>query len=118
MQIDAFCEKSDDPLHQHNYEAPNRMNIYCRGRSAWEVMQRHVDFRDGNNPSRDIPEADLTPRFRILHQNARNCRVSLVVDRSGSMNDNGKMDKLKRGLVKFMRYTVKDGMEVGISSFR
>ena len=116
-EMDTFCEDSDDPFHAHNSEAPSKMNIICDGRSAWEVMKLHEDFeRDEVNSARELSREDLIPEFKILQKDKQVCRVSLVVDRSGSMSGS-LMEDLKRGLKKFVSYTISVGTEIGISSF-
>lgn len=43
-----FCDtdSSDtDKFIRHNSKAVNNQNIYCEGKSAWEVMREHSDFK-------------------------------------------------------------------------
>ena len=50
-QVSEFCDKdhSDTPSHlKHDSEALNEQNVYCNGRSSWEVMKEHEDFKNGN----------------------------------------------------------------------
>ena len=37
-----------DPSTLHNRDAPNKQNALCGGRSAWEVMREHNDFKGKN----------------------------------------------------------------------
>ena len=49
-QVTQFCDKDDPetPVHlRHNSDALNEQNIYCNGRSSWEVMREHEDFKNG-----------------------------------------------------------------------
>lgn len=86
-----FCDK-DDPSTpgylRHDSEALNEQNMYCNGKSAWEIMREHDDFKDDNNPplTDDIPPV---PEF-IIAQETDTVRV-LVLDTSGSMSG----DKIK-----------------------
>merc|ERR1719334_1744245 len=114
--VEAFCDKTNDPLHEHNFESNNEMNRRCGGRSAWEVMKDHADFKDGNNPPRDVKDAELVPKFKLLRKSNKNCRVSFVIDRSGSMSGS-KIRDLKKGLKKFIENTARVGTEIGMSSF-
>ena len=43
-----FCDNDVTDIDTlHNDEAPNEQNDLCNGRSAWEVMREHSDFKDG-----------------------------------------------------------------------
>ena len=47
-QVWTFCDNDpNNPDTLHNDEAPNIHNDLCNGRSAWEVMRDHEDFKDG-----------------------------------------------------------------------
>ena len=44
----TFCDNDQsNPDTLHNDEAPSIHNDLCNGRSAWEVMRDHEDFKDG-----------------------------------------------------------------------
>ena len=48
LQVVTFCDNDESNLETlHNDEAPSQQNTVCGGRSAWEVMRDHEDFRDG-----------------------------------------------------------------------
>ncbi|XP_053404613.1 calcium-activated chloride channel regulator 4A-like isoform X2 [Mercenaria mercenaria] len=81
--VSTFCDNEDDetvPVHQrHNSKAPNKHNSNCGGRSAWEVMREHNDFKA-------VPlsaSTNTAPIFKILRETA-GYRV-FVLDVSGSM---------------------------------
>jgi calcium-activated chloride channel regulator 4 len=43
-----FCDKDDETVpeeERHNRVAPNAQNKLCDGKSAWEVMREHEDFK-------------------------------------------------------------------------
>lgn len=42
-----FCDHGDSDV-PHNMEAETPQNKFCRGKSAWEVMRLHPDFK-GNS---------------------------------------------------------------------
>ena len=52
LQVTEFCDK-DDPntpeYMRHNDKAINEQNKYCDGKSAWEIMREHDDFKDGES---------------------------------------------------------------------
>ena len=48
FQVTTFCDNDVRNLNTlHNDEAPSEHNILCEGRSAWEVMREHDDFKTG-----------------------------------------------------------------------
>ncbi|XP_053404611.1 calcium-activated chloride channel regulator 4-like [Mercenaria mercenaria] len=81
--VSTFCDNEDDetvPAHQrHNRKAPNKHNLKCGGRSAWEVMREHDDFETVPLPA----STNTTPIFKIL-QETDGYRV-FVLDVSTSM---------------------------------
>ncbi|XP_045199675.2 calcium-activated chloride channel regulator 4-like [Mercenaria mercenaria] len=81
--VSTFCDNEDDktvPVHQrHNRKAPNKHNSKCGGRSAWEVMREHDDFKT-------VPlsaSTNTTPIFKMLRE-SDDYRV-FVLDVSNSM---------------------------------
>merc|ERR1712198_788414 len=105
--VDGFCEHGNtDEFHLHNRESPSRMNRLCGGKSAWQVMEEHEDFKNGANPDADLGDDQVKPTFNLVQavKGAAKCRLSLVLDVSGSMNKDQKMDKMNKGLQKLIRY--------------
>ena len=48
FQVTSFCDNDEQNLKTlHNDEAPSAQNDLCDGRSAWEVMHDHDDFKNG-----------------------------------------------------------------------
>lgn len=46
FKMSMFCDgESSDPATYHNRFAPNNQNTRCSGRSAWEIMRQHSDFK-------------------------------------------------------------------------
>ncbi|KAI0230401.1 hypothetical protein LSAT2_019239 [Lamellibrachia satsuma] len=65
----TFCEKNKNNQGTvHNDEAPNVHNDLCNGRSAWEVMRDHDDFRNGNSPAIGTSHM-VDPTFHIVQAN-------------------------------------------------
>ncbi|XP_070557795.1 calcium-activated chloride channel regulator 3A-1-like [Ptychodera flava] len=110
-----FCHSdvTGDPLSLHNAMAPSQQNIQCSYRSAWDVMLESEDFKNDHNPARQV--TDTTPTFRVVK--SASLRIVLVLDVSGSMNDNNRISILNQGTRKYIRATVPDGNSVGIVSF-
>lgn len=50
LQVFKFCDRDDGGTpedERHDSVSINEQNIYCNGKSAWEVMKNHQDFKDG-----------------------------------------------------------------------
>ncbi|KAI8511258.1 chloride channel [Branchiostoma belcheri] len=111
-----FCHgnESGDPLSYHNSQAPSPQNLQCGGRSAWEVLSDHRDFARGANPPHLSPYTE--PVFRVVRSTDR--RVVLVLDVSGSMTGQGRMDRLRRSVSSYILSTLEDGAWLGIVTFR
>lgn len=46
IQVTQFCDNdTSSNVTLHNTEAKNEHNDKCGGRSAWEVMREHKDFK-------------------------------------------------------------------------
>ncbi|XP_064641630.1 calcium-activated chloride channel regulator 1-like [Lineus longissimus] len=85
--IDAvhdFCDDGTlgDPTIIHNRLAPNKQNRMCEGRSAWEVMRQHEDFKNGSNPGLNATEPPATAFFMLQKTSQM---VVLLLDTSNSM---------------------------------
>uniref|UniRef100_T1JJG9 Calcium-activated chloride channel N-terminal domain-containing protein n=1 Tax=Strigamia maritima TaxID=126957 RepID=T1JJG9_STRMM len=74
----TFCDDTDE--YRHNRHAPNRHNRMCNGRSTWNVITSHEDFKNTNLPN-DILNTE--PNFKIVYEDE--ATISLVLDTSGSM---------------------------------
>ncbi|XP_035676245.1 calcium-activated chloride channel regulator 4-like [Branchiostoma floridae] len=111
-----FCHgnESGDPLSYHNSQAPSPQNLQCGGRSAWDVMLEHPDFAGGANRPDLSPYAE--PNFRVVRSTDR--RVVLVLDVSGSMTGQGRMERLRRSVSTYILSTIEDGAWLGIVTFR
>ncbi|XP_019622967.1 PREDICTED: calcium-activated chloride channel regulator 4-like [Branchiostoma belcheri] len=112
-----FCHgnESGDPLSYHNSQAPSPQNLQCGGRSAWEVLSDHRDFARGANPPK-LSQTYTEPTFQIVRSTDR--RVVLVLDVSGSMTGQGRMDRLRRSVSSYILSTLEDGAWLGIVTFR
>ncbi|ELT92057.1 hypothetical protein CAPTEDRAFT_83840, partial [Capitella teleta] len=88
-QITEFCTDDATVETLHNKEAPNKQNIECNGKSAWEVIREHEDYK--NSDTAIIK--DTTPKFKFVMKKSPP-KVVLVLDVSGSMNDDQKLIKL------------------------
>ncbi|KAK2180610.1 hypothetical protein NP493_436g02058 [Ridgeia piscesae] len=116
----TFCDNdtNNNPT-LHNDEAPSIHNELCNGRSAWEVMRDHEDFKDGNSPVIESSRK-CNPTFRIVQ--AKNKRIVLVLDVSGSMSSRlnsgvTKLARLRQTVAQFIFKAVPTGYSVGLVTF-
>ncbi|ESO89263.1 hypothetical protein LOTGIDRAFT_229148 [Lottia gigantea] len=113
--IKYFCNDDDlDSKRIHNYEAPNKQNRLCGQRSTWSVIQDSPDFKNNNNPPRDIP--DTTPTFKVVKA-AKTRRVVLALDTSGSMMNDDASNRLRQATADYIHNGISEDTEVGIVSF-
>ncbi|ELT92396.1 hypothetical protein CAPTEDRAFT_208582, partial [Capitella teleta] len=107
-----FCD--DDPNNaktKHNPDAVTQHNKQCNGRSVWDVINSHEDFKNVN-PAVSI--SDTKPVFRFVR--ARSARVVLVLDVSGSMSGL-RLDKLLQGCYYFISSIASGCTSVSIVTF-
>ncbi|XP_062615682.1 calcium-activated chloride channel regulator 1-like [Saccostrea cucullata] len=108
-----FCddENSDVP---HNREADTPHNRFCQGRSAWEIMRLHSDFKDTKPGS---PSQNTVPTFRVVQQRAGQ-KVVLVLDKSGSMNSyDQRINKLKAISSNYIRNWSPNATSIAVVTF-
>ena len=113
--VDHFCQNTEVQYH-HDIYKPNKQNTMCDYTSVWEVILRNADFVNVK-PMNDT-EVPPDTKFEILKP-AEGGRFVLVLDRSGSMdqNNNHRMDRVKQSSTRWIKYDVANGTEIGITSF-
>ncbi|VDI07292.1 Hypothetical predicted protein [Mytilus galloprovincialis] len=110
--MSMFCDgESSDPATYHNRFAPNNQNTRCSGRSAWEIMRQHSDFK--NTVPRSAT-ANTVPTFRIL-QVTQQHKICLVVDVSGSMQS--EIRQTRDNMASLIKYGLPNNSYVGIVKF-
>ena len=55
-------------------------NKECQGRSVWEVLRAHRDFRNYQAAIQNIFRADQEPQFKLVKKNPK--RIVLLIDKS------------------------------------
>lgn len=113
--VRMFCDDEDVP---HNALAPNVHNLQCNGRSVWQVITQHKDFKNNTNPPRQKRETslDLKPKFQVIQEAAtEKPRFVLLLDLSGSMDQF--MKQLYQAVVRFVRDLVPTGSLLAVVSF-
>ncbi|XP_052034783.1 calcium-activated chloride channel regulator 1 [Apodemus sylvaticus] len=101
-----FCTEKN-----HNQEAPNAHNQRCNLRSTWEVIQESEDFKQ-TTPMTAQPPA---PTFSLLQIGQR--IVCLVLDKSGSMVNDNRLNRMNQASRLFLLQTVEQGSWVGLVTF-
>uniref|UniRef100_A0ACB8F3J0 Uncharacterized protein n=1 Tax=Sphaerodactylus townsendi TaxID=933632 RepID=A0ACB8F3J0_9SAUR len=104
--VTEFCNNNS-----HNIDATNMHNKLCNYRSTWEVIMTSKDFADSSQLSFLPPD----PTFILLQTQDR--VVCLVLDVSGSMTSNNRINRLKQAAEIFIRQIIESGSWVGIVTF-
>ncbi|XP_077866380.1 calcium-activated chloride channel regulator 2-like, partial [Saccoglossus kowalevskii] len=111
-----FCDNetmADSSGSIHNEQAPTKHNRLCDEKNIWQVMREHVDFADDANPPRD--NLSTVPSFRVVKQRAK--RNVLLLDISGSMSSNNRIEKLGQVASIYILLTADDDDELGMVVF-
>ena len=100
--------------YQHDISKPTKHNAMCDYRPDLNVIMDNVDFVNVEAMDTTNPPPETT--FQVLYPDEAG-RFVLVLDRSGSMMDNERMDRLKQSTIHWIQYDVADGTQIGITSF-
>ena len=110
--VDHFCKNTQS--YNHDISKPTKHNFMCDYRPVWDVIIDNVDFVNVEAMDTTNPPPETT--FQVLYPDEAG-RLVLVLDRSGSMQDEARLDRLKQSSIRWIQYTVADGTQVGITSF-
>ena len=111
--VDHFCKNTEVEYH-HDIYKPTKHNSMCDYKSTWDVIIENEDFI-GVKPM-NISIAPPETEFTIMYPDDGG-RFVLVLDRSGSMNDKSRMDRLKQSSTRWIEYDVTEGTQIGLASF-
>ena len=88
----------------------------CNGQAIWEVINQHDDFPIEPMNDDNAPDTE----FHILRP--QKARYTMVLDTSGSMDDNKqgrpRITRMNEAASNFVQYYVKDGSMLGVTHFR
>ncbi|XP_036112336.1 calcium-activated chloride channel regulator 4 isoform X1 [Molossus molossus] len=101
-----FCNEKN-----HNRDAPNLQNKMCQSRSTWEVISISEDFKNTTRMEKSPPP----PAFSLLRIRER--IVCLVLDKSGSMGDYNRLNRMNQAAKLFLLQTIENGTWVGMVHF-
>jgi hypothetical protein len=112
FQMNKFC-RDTETVFAHNPYRPNKHNAMCEQKSTWSVIIANPDFI-GVTPM----DAEYPPEttFKILRPQEE--RFVFVLDVSGSMADANRIGRLIQSSNRWVKYEVRDGSQVGVTSFR
>ena len=111
--VDHFCNDTEIVFAHDSYK-PNKHNFMCNRRSTWDVISHSKDLY-GIEPMKNETAPETI--FHILQPNAV-ARYTLVLDRSGSMKGNERLDRLQKSSVRWIKYELKTNSKLGVTSFR
>ena len=75
--VQNFCDATEDQV--HDADLPNKQNLYCEGKSTWEVILTSPDFAEGNNPTNNNLY-DTEPEFVVVGSQMSDVNYVLVMD--------------------------------------
>ncbi|XP_031232045.1 calcium-activated chloride channel regulator 4A isoform X2 [Mastomys coucha] len=104
--VTEFCKKEN-----HNREAPTLHNEKCNYRSTWEVISNSEDFH--NSIPMEMPPSP--PFFSLLRIRER--IVCLVLDVSGSMATNDRLNRMNQAAKYFLKQIIENRSWVGMVHF-
>merc|ERR1719341_1473372 len=119
--VTDFCDQTETNL--HHAEIPTKHNLYCDGRSTWDVIKEHDDFDDELNPTNPNIK-NTTPVFRVVQ--SKKPKYVVLMDVSTSMETPGndqldlvgvRSENLKNAVKRWVMYEVTDGTEVALVVF-
>ncbi|XP_078500242.1 calcium-activated chloride channel regulator 1-like [Lissotriton helveticus] len=103
-----FCDEKT-----HNTEVPHLQNKMCNYQSTWEVIKQSADFKATSPISgTSLPDP---PSFSLLQIKDR--VVCLVLDVSGSMNLEKRIDRMRQAAELFLLQVIELESQVGIVVF-
>jgi hypothetical protein len=111
--VDHFCKNTEQTFH-HDIYKPTKHNSMCDYRPTWDVIIENEDF-NGVKPM-NISIAPPETKFTIMYPDDGG-RFVLVLDRSKSMLDASRMDRLKQSSIRWIQYDVAIGTNIGLTSF-
>ncbi|KAM9130332.1 LOW QUALITY PROTEIN: calcium-activated chloride channel regulator 1-like [Pangshura tecta] len=103
-----FCDQST-----HNEKATNMQNKICNYKSTWEVIMNTTDFSNTSPINSSSPPFETS--FSLLQTKDR--VVCLVLDVSGSMDWNNRINRLYQAAEIFLLQIIEMGSWVGIVTF-
>ncbi|XP_036612521.1 calcium-activated chloride channel regulator 1-like [Trichosurus vulpecula] len=102
-----FCTEKN-----HNKDAPNAQNRKCNLKSTWEVIQDSEDYKTSTPMTAAEPPQ---PSFSL--KQIRERVLCLVLDKSGSMSNADRLNRLNQAAKLFLLQIIEKGSWVGMVTF-
>ena len=91
---------------------PNKQNTLCNQQSTWDVVIQSPDIDLGAQGTWEIaPDTD----FEILRPDEG--KFVLVLDKSGSMEANDRIDYLRQSIMRWIQHDIDSGSKLGLVQF-
>ncbi|XP_072546820.1 calcium-activated chloride channel regulator 1-like [Salminus brasiliensis] len=108
--VKAFCS-----VEEHNTEAPNMQNEKCDYKATHTVIFQESVDSDALNTLTPLQSSPPAPIFKLIQRQHR--IVCLILDVSGSMQENERLLRLQQAATLFLSEIVEKGAHVGIVQF-
>jgi len=117
--VQNFCDNTEENI--HDTHLPTKQNLFCNGRSTWEVILESPDFANDNNPPAKID--NTTPKFTLVGSKISSVNYVLVMDVSSSMLNkpeilkNLRMNAMVDAAKRWIKYDIPDSVKLGMVLF-
>ena len=111
--VDHFCKNTEQTFH-HDIYKPTKHNSMCDYRPTWDVIIENEDFI--NVKPMNISINPPATKFTIMYPDDGG-RFVLVLDRSSSMKDESRWERLTQSSIRWIDYDVPIGTQIGLASF-
>ena len=110
QSVDHFCKNTYE--YQHDTNKPTKHNSMCNYKSTWDVIKENIDFENVEQMNTTLQPPETNFEIMYPHENGK---FVLAIDKSSNMNY--KIDSLKLASNRWIKYLVRNGTEIGITSF-
>jgi len=121
--VQNFCDNTEENI--HDTHLPTKQNLFCNGRSTWEVILESPDF--ANNTNLPIAGPAPPPKFTLVGSKLSSVNFVLVMDVSLSMqigdpndpvNTNGfRINAMVDAAKRWVKFDVPEGVKLGMVTF-
>ena len=119
--VQNFCDNTEELI--HDSDLPNKQNLFCDGKSTWEIILTSPDFADNNNPADDSIQ-NTEPEFITIGSQLSSVEYVLVMDTSASMvtdpdpfNPAKRLEAMIDAAKRWVKYDIQDGVKLGVATF-
>ena len=123
--VQNFCDSTEDNI--HDAELPTKHNLFCEGRSTWDVILDSPDFNGETNNPPDNSIGNTEPEFILVGSQLSSVNYVLVMDTSASMlpvYDPGtatwsadRAAAMLEAAKRWVKFEISDGVNLGVVTF-